>query len=421
MTEHVHKKIMIGDIQPTLFSDNPFALKLIEQIAACADTTQARLTFLVDYVFGRKVHSLFMAMVETPNVAVDKLLQTPISLGYLTDSMLDVEHYARITELMGHLPVVERAPLLLTMALNPSLVSPKGGSINLTTSEAKKIGQTFVEVEYSKRVGILFEGAVFETLRHESQNLVNVGRVTFSQSIVNPVDSKGRLVDKEFKQHDIDSAVEYVESLDRKQLNLFMARAILEYVPTSKGLFFRMERNLPYILKEAQPGPVHLDPDGPIKNGFIELFRSAYGLKNNRLKDRFGASDASMLAFKEDMNAPVRDPVISMLARIYIHYPEHMIASLPKEVDIRALIEYLGGSDRSLGVYIGRNPFTAHRYLNKRQKRPQHVELLMYYFAMFVQEGRIQEYIENILMPEAHARGVPDIFSNEGWPKELGE
>jgi hypothetical protein len=416
-----NKKLMIGNILPGDYEDNQFALKLIAKLAMIDEESinqQSRMAFLVNFIFGKKAYELFMETVQDPTVPVHIKKDKPIALGALGDFIND-EQFQILRDRLAQLTVSERSTYLLEMALNPS--SHDGDeTVNLMSDDAKKLGAMLTKTPYKKRVGQLFEGAIFDAIKKSSKHsAVNVGKVTLSQSIVNLTDSKGRPLDTEVPAEEINNALEYVQGLDRKKLNLFMAKAILNYVEPSKGLFFRLDRDLPNVLSEFSPGALDVDIDAPILNSFVEKLRFAFDLKNNRLKDRLGASDASMLKFKKDANKPIKDPVIGMLARAYYHFPELIIKTLPKQVDIEGVIEYLGGTDRSLGVYIGRNPFTAHRYLHKGQKRPQHVEILLDIFATFVQEGRINEYIEKLVIPEAKARGVDDIFGHEGWPRDI--
>lgn len=410
------KKIMIGDINITKFEDNLFALKLIgklSEIDAEAINQQSRLAFLTNFIFAKKGYDLFLETVQDTTVQ-GKVSKKPIALGALSSFVPD-EQLDIINDKIANLPVSERGDALLELALYPN--HEDGDTIDLQGEDAIRIGQMLLKSSYRTRIEMLFNGANFESLKKASKNTLNIGKITITDKIINPMDSKGRSIDVVVKDEQITEAIDYVKSLDRKDLNLFMGKAIVNYVEQSKGLFFRLQSDLPYILSDIESGVFDVDLSTTIQNNAIERFRYAYSMKNNRLKDRFGASDTSMQLFKKAPNSDIKDPVTSMLTRLYVHYPELVIDSLPKQVDIRSLIEYLGGSDRSLGMYIGRNAFSAHRYLHKAQKLPQNVELLMHFFAKFVQDGRIQEYVEKIVVPEAKARGI-DVFANESWGRD---
>ena len=424
MSEITTKKILFGSIDVNDFKDNLFAMKLIEKISKIDEEAilqQSRSAFLMNFIISKSAFDLFFETVNEPTVTRKAKSLQEVNLNHFSDEAIDFDAYKFIYERINHLPVTERGKYLMQLALTPSLINGDDSTLDLFGEKAISVSEMLRSSSKEERMEALFHGAVFKSLKANPSKQVNLGNVIFNDESLRPVNSDGKAIDIEYSDEAADEAIKLINGFNAEDLNLFMVRAIMEYAKESRGIFFRKQFNLPYLFSEKQPGVIALDLDAPIPNSFIEIFKAAYDLKNNRVKDRFGASDASMLRFKNDINGPVRDPVTAMLVRAYCHYPELLVKTLPKEIDIRGVIQYIGGSDRSLGVYIGRNPFTAHRYLSKKQERPQHIELLLEIFARFVQEGRIQEYIENILIPEAKARGVDDIFSASGWPKDIEE
>lgn len=419
MKENHAKKVLIGSIKIADFEDNAFALKLLDKLLKIDEEAilqQSRLAFLVNYIFDHGALDLFLETVNEPAISRKLKNTSEIALGFFSENCVSSERYSSTFEMISHLAVAERANYLFKMAL-----APKGDErplIDLSSDAAVSVSSFIKEKSRAERISALYSGAIYESLKTTDSLTLHVGQVTFDDFSLKPTDSKGRDIDVEISHEQAKNACEALSAMTKEDLNMFMVRAINMYFPKSKGLFFRKEKDLPYLFSDKEVGAINIDLKRPIENSFIEVFKAAYGLRNNRVKDRFGASDASMLKFKEDVNAPVKDPVTAMLVRAYTLYPELLSETLPKSIDIRRVIEYVGGSERSFGVYIGRNPFTAHRYLSKDQERPQHVELLLEIFAKFLQEGRYQEYIENILIPEAKARGEDDIFGASGWPKD---
>lgn len=424
MSDATTKKILFGSISIDDFKDNTFAMKLIDRLAKIDEEAilqQSRSAFLVNFILEKSAFDLFIDTVTEPSLSRKLRNVKEVNLGFFSDESVNTEAFKFIIDKINHLPVAERGKYLMQLALTPSLVNGEHLTLDLFSEKAISISRMLKAASKEERLQALYHGAVFESLKAPEVNQINIGSVVFDDQSLRPINADGKAIDVEYSDEDAKKALDLIKGFNAEDLNLFMVRAIMGYAQESRGIFFRKQFNLPYLFSEKRPGAIAIDLDGPIPNSFIEIFKAAFDLKNNRIKDRFGASDASMLRFKNDINGPVRDPVTAMLVRAYCHYPELLTKTLPKEIDIRGVIQYIGGSDRSLGVYIGRNPFTAHRYLSKKQDRPQHIELLLEIFARFVQEGRIQEYIENILMPEAKARGVDDIFSASGWPKDIEE
>lgn len=416
------KKILFGAIHADEFRYNLFAMKLIDKLSKI-DKEQSRSVFLVNFILGKSAFDLFIESALKPTMPRIAKNNSDINLGFFTDDAIDLDVFSYFVEKLSHVPVSERGRELMHMALTPAITDTTnaGYTLDLYSEKALKVSEMLRSMNKEQCIQAMFHGTLFESLKASDPLSVSVGTVVFDNDSLNPKNADGKNIDVELHQELAEHAVAKLSAMSPEDVNLFMVRAIIGYIDQSQGLFFRKNNNLPYLFSERKVGSISLNLDGLIPNSFIEVFKGAYDLKNNRIKDRFGASDASMLKFKNEINSPVRDPATAMLVRAYTLYPELLMRTLPKEVDIRGVIQYIGGSDRSLGVYIGRNPFTAHRYLSKKQDRPQHIELLLELFANFVQEGRIQEYIENILMPEAKARGVDDIFSASGWPKDIEE
>ncbi len=429
MTETSIKKILFGTIHIGEFRDNLFAMKLIEKLSKIVKKSgdssleQSRSVFLVNFIQKKSAFDLFIDSALKPTMPRISKDNDVINLGFFTDESIDIDTFNFFVDKLGHIPVNERGRHLMQMALVPAMAdeSNAGYTLDLFSERACEVSKMLKASTKEQSIQALYHGAIFESLKSKDSTSVSIGTVVFDESSLKPKNADGKNIDVELEADRAERAVALLNAMSPENMNLFMVRAIVDYMDQSHGLFFRKENNLPYLFSDKKVGAISLNLDGPIPNSFIEVYKSAYNLKNNRIKDRFGASDASMLIFKNNINSPVRDPATAMLVRIYTQYPELLKQTLPKEVDIRGVIQYIGGSDRSLGVYIGRNPFTAHRYLTKKQDRPQHIELLLELFAKFVQEGRIQEYIENILMPEAKARGVDDIFGASGWPKDVEE
>lgn len=422
MSDSSSRKIMIGDAVPLQYQNNIFALKLLQKINNIDSESinaESRLAFLSNFIFEKKAYELFLEIVSEKNLTVPRFEKdSTIELNALVENGIRADRFPILHERLSHLPVSSRAEQIIEMALNPHILENDEVGINLASKEAERVSKKLLESTYFERVTMLFEGSVFESLKSDNSNTLVVGKVILEHDSINPKTSEDRLLDTYIPIEQIDSALDYVNTLDRGLFNLFMARAIVKSVDDFKGLQFRIGRDLPFVLSEVEPRLVPINTDLPIINDAVRLIQREYELKNNRIKDRFGASDSSMLTLKVKPNDQIKDPVTSMLARVYFHYPEFLTETLPKNVDIEAVIKYLGGSDRSFGAYIGRNQFTAHRYLTKGQQRPQHVALLLEIFARFVQNGRIQEYIEKIVMPEAKSRGIKDVFGSEGWPRE---
>lgn len=411
-----YNKFSLGVLDKATVEQNVFASVLYKYIEALP--LKSRAAGLLTFIGNQKIFDTYLNLLrESKKVTIAKLPDT-LDLGTLVRGDVPDQLFDALTDRLANDEVAERPKHLVEMALNPSLTDHAAPKINFFTSTSHNVGSYILSLPISERVEAIFNGSAFEMLKKSpSGSMVEVQSVTLGVSELNVTDGKGRLLIDKLEEDQIQQTIDFANGLNSAQLNIFIGRAMVAYTSEAKGLIFRVQNQLPYLYKaerDYMPGIPALY-NGTVYNSDIERIREEHGLKNNRLKDRFGASDKAMGLFKANPDVQVDDVVFGLLARVYIQYPDILVKTLPKKVDIGGIIEYLGGSNRSLGVYIGRNAFTAHRYQKKDQSPPQQVEVLLEILAQFVQEGRIQEYINNILIPEAKSRGITDIFAVNDW------
>lgn len=421
-TQHSQSKCLIGRLHVAPYKNNPFALKLLAKLKATQESERAAL--LAKCISEQYAYRLFMeTVISPPTLVFDE--DEVVNIGYLHLHSVGAEHFQRLYLKVSHLSTQDRAARMLAMALDPSLYDPAGNSetdnrFSLNDSRAETLFLCLDKNNSKERIRTIFDSLVAESLRTSSDEKLDLGPLSVEARYINPTTDDGRLLSSAIHQDQVQATIEFLQSLNTEESSYVVPRTLITNLRDMQGLLFRKNQQVPDLFYEAPFSQFELysmETDGLIPNGSVERLRAAFALKNNRLKDRIGASDVSILKFKKHPEEPISDVVTSLLLRAYIKYPSILTKTLPKHVDLDLLIQALGGSERTLGAYIGRAPLAAHRYLKKGQQPPQGLTLLLEILADFVMNNQLQEFVSNILEPEVKARGrtLNEIFGEIGW------
>jgi hypothetical protein len=196
----------------------------------------------------------------------------------------------------------------------------------------------------------------------------------------------------------------------------FVTKALMENLVEAKYRQ-RLKDNpsLPELSETKADGFLMPIPDDrPVLNDDIENVRGMYNLRNNEIKELFGISDAKITTMKKRPQDPVDDPTVAIILRIFTKRPELFVERLVPSYDLKGIIHWLGGVDRHVGVYLGRNFFSGYRYMQKGQKGTVSINIVKGLLVRFLKEDKLTDYID-VLQTEARARGIADIFEHGKW------
>lgn len=117
---------------------------------------------------------------------------------------------------------------------------------------------------------------------------------------------------------------------------------------------------------------------------------------------------------------PISDPSSAMLLRYYNENPEKLV--IPEEPTIHELLDISRAEEKDIGILLGRDFFSAHRWKGRNHLEEQglgqsmhwSVQLLASYFIQEVKANRFGEWKEMVLNEGKHY-GVANVFESGSW------
>lgn len=162
--------------------------------------------------------------------------------------------------------------------------------------------------------------------------------------------------------------------------------------------------------------------DRPVTPRDLVNLRKKLGLRTTDFLYLLNISMLKWCNINRDLDRPVKDPAIAILARILDADPNASIipkAPSPKDVldQIRSFTPYATMPYRSFGIYFGRDSSASYRWLNQKTPAGPTAERLLLMMEKSIEKQGLQgiDWWKDIVNIESKARGIENVWLEGMW------